>query len=141
MNETVHGRDREHTISVNIPQFTSAAVPLVLPPFVRNQPYRTIPYTVGFHKFNLRIFNLRVSNPNEFIVDVFLTRCRISMCQGLGPKHDETSEVDRTYTAAGASSSRRWRCRWPPPPPARSPPKALPKEAWVPLKMNSLGSM
>ena len=28
--------------------------------------------TVGFHNFNLRIFKLRVSNPNEFIVDVFL---------------------------------------------------------------------
>ena len=41
--------------------------------------------TVGFHNFNLRIFNLRVSNPNKLIVDVFLTRCRISMCQGLGP--------------------------------------------------------
>ena len=53
--------------------------------------------TVGFHNFNLRIFNLRVSNPNKSIVDVFLTRCRISMCQGLGPKkHDEISEIDRT---------------------------------------------
>ena len=41
--------------------------------------------TVGFHNFNLRTFNLRVSNPNKLIVDVFLTRCRISMCQGLGP--------------------------------------------------------
>ena len=29
--------------------------------------------TVGFHNFNLRIFNLRVSNPNKLIVDVFLT--------------------------------------------------------------------
>ena len=26
---------------------------------------------VGFHNFNLRIFNLRVSNPNKLIVDVF----------------------------------------------------------------------
>ena len=41
---------------------------------------------VGFHNFNLRIFNLRVSNPSKLIVDVFLTRCRISMCQSLGPK-------------------------------------------------------
>ena len=54
--------------------------------------------TVGFHNFNLRIFNLRVSNPNELIVDAFLTRCRISMCQGLGPKkHDEISEIDRIF--------------------------------------------
>ena len=52
---------------------------------------------VGFHNFNLRILNLRVSNPNKLIVDVFLTRCRISMCQGLGPKkHDESSEIDQT---------------------------------------------
>ena len=51
--------------------------------------------TPGFHNFNLRIFNLRVSNPNKFIVDAFLTRCRISMCQSLGPKkHDEISEID-----------------------------------------------
>ena len=52
--------------------------------------------TVGFHNFNLRIFNLRVSNPSKLIV-VVLTRCRISMCQGLGPnkKHDEISEIDR----------------------------------------------
>ena len=50
--------------------------------------YYDIPYhaTVAFHDFNLRIFNLRVSNPNKLIVDVLLTRCRISMCQGLGPK-------------------------------------------------------
>ena len=41
--------------------------------------------TVGFHNFNLRIYNLRVSNPNKLIAGVFLTRCRISMCQGLGP--------------------------------------------------------
>ena len=27
--------------------------------------------TVGFHNFNLRIFNLRVSNPDKLIVDVF----------------------------------------------------------------------
>ena len=27
--------------------------------------------TVGFHNFNLRIFNLRVSNPSKLIVDVF----------------------------------------------------------------------
>ena len=52
--------------------------------------------TVGSHNFNLRIFNLRVSNPDKLIVDVCLTRCRISMCQGLGPKkHDEISEIDR----------------------------------------------
>ena len=52
--------------------------------------------TVGLHNFNLRIFNLRVSNPNKLIVDVLLTRCRISMCQGLGPnKHDEISEIER----------------------------------------------
>ena len=51
---------------------------------------------VGFHNFNRRIFNLRVSNPNKAIVDVFLTRCRISVCQGLGTKkHDEISEIDR----------------------------------------------
>ena len=55
--------------------------------------------TFGFHNFYLRFVNLRVSNPNNLIVDVcfFLTRCRISMCQGLGPnKHDDISEIDRS---------------------------------------------
>ena len=56
--------------------------------------------TVGFHNFNLLIFNLRVSNPSEIIVVVFLTRCRISMCQRLGQKkHDEISEIDRMWSA------------------------------------------
>ena len=59
-------------------------------------------HTVGFNNFNLRIFNLRVSNPNKLIVDVFLTRCRISMSQGLGPKkHDEISEIDRKLFSGG----------------------------------------
>ena len=54
--------------------------------------------TVGFHNFDLRMFNLRVSNPNKLVVDVFvLTRCRVSsMCQGLGPnEHDDISEIER----------------------------------------------
>ena len=70
----------------------------------RIEPNRFLPdfvdalCTVGFHNFNLRIFNLRVSNPNKLIVDVCLIRCRISMCQGLGPKkQDELLEIDRTY--------------------------------------------
>ena len=53
--------------------------------------------TVGFHNFNLRIYNLRVSNPNKLIVDVFLTRCRISMCQGLGPKQKQLNFGNRPY--------------------------------------------
>ena len=52
---------------------------------------------VGFHNLNLRIFHLRVSNPNKLIVDVVLTRCRISMCQGLGRKNKhEHLKTDRT---------------------------------------------
>ena len=38
-------------------------------------------HTVGFHNFNFRIYNLRVSNPNKSIVDVCLTRCRICIRQ------------------------------------------------------------
>ena len=42
---------------------------------------------------------MRVSNPSKLIVDgFFLTRCRISVCQGLGPnKHDEILEIDHKY--------------------------------------------
>ena len=66
-------------------------------------------YTVGFHNFNLRIFNLRVSNPSKLIVDVFLTRCRISMCQGLGQKkRDEISEIDRIFPITRNLASRPW---------------------------------
>ena len=51
--------------------------------------------TVGFHNFNLLIFNLRISNPNELPVDAFLTPCRVSMCQGSAPKkQDEIPEID-----------------------------------------------
>ena len=59
--------------------------------------------TVGFHNFNLRIFNLRVSNPNKLSVDVFSTRCGISMCQGLGPKN---TMKFRKSTVLGETSPR-----------------------------------
>ena len=36
-----------------------------------SQKLRLCSITVGFHNFNLRIFNLRVSNPSKLIVDVF----------------------------------------------------------------------
>ena len=61
----------------NLDGVLSAVTPVAAHPRARN--------TVGFHNYNLRIFNSRVSNPSKLIVDVFLTRCRISMCQGLGP--------------------------------------------------------
>ena len=54
---------------------------------VNRSPKLCMITTVGFHNFNIRIFNLRVSNPNKLIVDVFLTRCRSSMYQGLSPKN------------------------------------------------------
>ena len=67
--------------------------------------------TVGFHNFNLRIFNLRVSNPNKLIVDVFLTRCRISMCQGSRPVYnDEISEIDRKNDSNTANASNSSSC-------------------------------
>ena len=60
---------------------------------------RTRMRTLGFHNFNLRILNLRVSNANKLIVDVCFTRCRILTCQGLRPKkQDEMSEVDSMQT-------------------------------------------
>ena len=64
--------------------------------------------TVGFHTFNLRIFNLRTSNPNKLIVYVFLTRCRISMCQSLGPKKNKISKTDRTIARTAPAG---WRIR------------------------------
>ena len=55
-----------------------------------------------------RIFNTRVSNPNKLIVDVFLTRCRISMCQGLGPKNTmKFRKTDRTGRVGKAITPRR----------------------------------
>ena len=41
--------------------------------------------TVGFHNFNLRIFNLRVSNPDKLIVDLFDTMSDFNV-PGSGPK-------------------------------------------------------
>ena len=80
-------------------------------PADKHQAHGETHHTPGFHNFNLRIFNLRVSNPNKFIVDGCLTRCRISMRQGLGPKkHGEISEIDCTYIIHTSST---W-CRRPP---------------------------
>ena len=42
--------------------------------------------TVGFHNFNLRIFNLRVSNPNKLIVDVFVDTMSDFNVPGSRPK-------------------------------------------------------
>ena len=42
--------------------------------------------TVGFHNFNLRIFNLRVSNPNKSIVDVFVDTMSDFNVPGSRPK-------------------------------------------------------
>ena len=53
--------------------------------------------TVGFHNFNLRIFNLRVSNPDELIVDVFFDTMSDFNVPGSRPqqKHDEIVKTDR----------------------------------------------
>ena len=75
--------------------------------------------TVGFHNFNLRIVNLRVSNPNKLMVDICSTRCRISMCQGLGPKTNTMKFRKSTVGSAAVLRHRRvrfcgrmwmWRC-------------------------------
>ena len=52
--------------------------------------------TVGFHNYNLRIFNLKVSNPNKLIVDVFVDTMSDFNVPGSRPKkHDDISEIDR----------------------------------------------
>ena len=43
-------------------------------------------HTVGFHNFNLRIVNLRVSNPNKLIVDVFVDTMSDFNVPGSRPK-------------------------------------------------------
>ena len=43
--------------------------------------------TVGFHNLNLRIFDLRVSNPSKPIVDVCLTRCTTYACMLVKVEH------------------------------------------------------
>ena len=47
---------------------------------------RTHTRTVGFHDFNLRIFNLRVSNPNKLIVYVFFDTMSDFNVPGSRPK-------------------------------------------------------
>ena len=51
--------------------------------------------TVGFHNFNLRIVNLRVSNPNKLIVDVLFDTMSDLNVPGSRPKNNEISEIDR----------------------------------------------
>ena len=46
------------------------------------------PPTVGFHNFNLRVQFESFKSGHS--LNIFLTRCRISMCQGFSPKkHDK----------------------------------------------------
>ena len=42
--------------------------------------------TVGFHNFNLRILNLRVSNPNKLNVDIFFDTMSDFNVPGSRPK-------------------------------------------------------
>ena len=69
--------------------------------------YNPIITTVGFHNLNLRIFNLRVSNPNKLIVDVFFDTISDFNVPGSRPKkHDEISEIDRmAFQALSANGS------------------------------------
>ena len=73
--------------------------------------------TGGFHNFNLRIVNLRVSNPDNLMVDVFFWHdvgfqcARVSAQQ----KRDEISEIDRihrTLDSTFQSHRRQWRWFW-----------------------------
>ena len=54
--------------------------------------------TVGFHNVNLRILNVRVSNPSKLIVDVFVDTMSDFNVPGSRPKkkHYEILEIDRT---------------------------------------------
>ena len=61
--------------------------------------------TVGFHNFNLRIFNLRVSNPNELIVVVFFDTMSDFNVPGSRPKKNEISEIDRKGTVHSNTDS------------------------------------
>ena len=71
--------------------------------YIRREVFASRPrdyLTVGFHNFNLRIFDLRVSNPNKLIVDVFLDTMSDFNVPGSRPeKHDEISEIDRTESS------------------------------------------
>ena len=63
---------------------------------------------VGFHNFNLRIFNLRVPDPNRLIVDVFVDTMSDFNVPGSRPKkHDEISEIDRAR-AGWVSARHTW---------------------------------
>ena len=55
--------------------------------------------TVGFHNFNLRIFNLRISNPNKLrnCGCLFDTMSDFNVPGSRPKKHYGNSEIDRTY--------------------------------------------
>ena len=58
-------------------------------------------HAVGFHNFNLRIVNLRVSNPKNTYVAYVSVLSRISNCQSLGRKNKhELLKTDRMSTTS-----------------------------------------
>ena len=61
---------------------------------------RTLPSrasTVGFQNVNLRIFNLRVSNPNKLIVDIFVDTMSDFNVPGSRPKKTRWTFGNRPY--------------------------------------------
>ena len=54
-------------------------------------------YTVGFRNFNLRIFNLRVSNPSKLIVDISFDAMSDFNVPGSRPKKARCNFGNRPY--------------------------------------------
>ena len=65
----------------------------------------SISSTVGFNNFNLRIFNLRVSNPNKLIVDVFFDTSDFNV-PGSRPDKNTMKFRKSTVLAAVAAARR-----------------------------------
>ena len=55
--------------------------------------------TVGFHNFNLRIVNLRVSNPNKLTVIIFYDTMSDFNVLGSRPKKTRSNFGNRPYTS------------------------------------------
>ena len=66
-------------------------------------------HTVAFHNFNLRIFHLRVSNPNKSIVDVFLHDVGFQCARVSAQQKYEISEIDRIFCPLQVLPGRRGR--------------------------------
>ena len=79
---------------------------------IETQTRGTHTHTVGFHNFNLRVFNLRVSNPNKLMVGVFFYTMSDFNVPGSRPPKTMKFRKSTVHDLSNAGFLQAWRTLW-----------------------------